>query len=86
VATGTVVACGLAVVLRIENEPGRRRILVGALCATMALVFALALAIPFLRDFYELTTPTSEAVVAWAIGSVIGIAGMLGVLRVLRVE
>jgi cation-transporting P-type ATPase E len=85
VATGIVVACGLAVVMRLESEPGRRRLAVGGLCAVMALLFALALAIPFLRDFYELSTPTGEAVAAWALGSALGIGGMLGALRLLRV-
>ena len=32
VATGIVVVCGLAVVMRLETEPGRRRVAVGALC------------------------------------------------------
>jgi magnesium-transporting ATPase (P-type) len=85
VATGIVVAGGLAVVLRLEAHGGRRGIAVGALCAAMALVFLLALAIPFLRHFYELTTPTGDAVVAWAIGSAVGIGGMVGLLRLLRV-
>jgi hypothetical protein len=48
-------------------------------------LFLLALAIPFLRHFYELTTPTGDAIVAWAIGSALGIGGMLGALRLLRV-
>ena len=85
VATGIVVVCGLAVVMRLEAEPGRRRLAVGGLCAVMALLFALALAIPFLRDFYELSTPTGEAVAAWAVGSALGVGGMLGALRLLRV-
>ncbi len=85
VATGIVVVCGLAVVMRLEGEGGRRRLAVGALCAAMLLLFALALAVPFLRDFYELSTPTAEAVAAWAIGAALGIGGMLGGLRLLRV-
>ena len=85
VATGIVVVCGLAVVMRLETEPGPRRLAVGGLCAAMALLFALALAIPFLRDFYELSTPTGEAVAAWAMGSALGIGGMLCALRLLRV-
>src|SRR4029079_522895 len=40
VATGIVVACGLAVVMRLEGRGGRR-IAVGSLCAAMALLFAL---------------------------------------------
>ena len=85
VATGIVVASGLAVVMRLEAHGGRRRIAVAALCGAMALLFLLALAIPFLRNFYELTKPTGDAVAAWALGSALGIGGMLGVLRLLRV-
>ena len=83
VATGIVVVCGLAVVMRLEGERGRRRLAVGVLCAAMALLFVLALLVPFLRDFYELTTPTGEAVASWAIGVSLGVGGMLGVLRLL---
>ena len=85
VATGIVVACGLAVVMRLETEPGRRRLAVAGLCAAMALLFLLALVVPFLRDFYELSTPTGEAVAAWALGVALGVGGMLGALRLLRV-
>ncbi|MCW3064537.1 MAG: ATPase, P-type (transporting), superfamily, subfamily, partial [Solirubrobacterales bacterium] len=86
VATGIVVVCGLAIVMRLEGEGGRRRLAVGALCAAMALLFVVALAVPFLRNFYELSTPTGEAVVAWAVGTAVGIVGMLGGLRLLRVS
>ncbi len=85
VATGIVVVCGLAVVMRLENESGRRRFAVGTLCAVMGALFALALFIPILRDFYELTEPHAELVYAWAIGATVGLAGMLASLRLLRV-
>ena len=85
VATGIVVVCGLAVVLRLEAERGPRRLAITGLCALMLALFALALVIPFLRQFYELSTPTSESVAAWAIGTTLGVAGMLGSLRLLRV-
>jgi hypothetical protein len=85
VATGVVVVCGLAVVLRLEARGRHRRsIAVGALCLAMALLFGLALAVPFLRDFYELAKPTGDAVAAWAVGSALGIGGMLGALRLFR--
>jgi hypothetical protein len=41
-------------------------------------LFVLALAVPFLRNFYELSTPTGKAVAAWAAGTALGIVGMLG--------
>ena len=85
VATGIVVVCGLAVVMRLEGEGGRRRVAVVGLCAAMALLFVLALVVPFLRDFYELSTLTGEAVVAWAVGAACGVGGMLGALRLVRV-
>ena len=85
VATGIVVVCGLAVVLRLESEGGRRRLALAGLCALMASLFVLALAVPFLRDFYELATPTGEAVIAWGAGTVLGVGAMLGSLRLLSV-
>jgi P-type E1-E2 ATPase len=84
VATGVVVICGLAVVIRLESEGGRRRLMVAGLCALMALLFGLALVVPVLRDFYELVAPTGEAVIAWALGAIIGIGTMLVALRLLR--
>jgi magnesium-transporting ATPase (P-type) len=85
VATGIVVVCGLAVVLRLEQSRGQRRLALAGLCALMLALFALALVVPFLREFYELSTPTGESVAAWAIGTVIGVSGMLGALRLLHV-
>jgi magnesium-transporting ATPase (P-type) len=84
VATGILVVCGLAVVLQIESEGAgpRRRIAVAALCALMAFLFVIALIVPFLRHFYELTTPTSEEAAAWAIGAILGTGGMVLALRV----
>ena len=52
--------------------------------ALMALLFALALVIPFLRNFYELATPTSQAVGAWAVGTALGVGTMLASLRLLH--
>jgi magnesium-transporting ATPase (P-type) len=85
VATGIVVACGLAVVLKIESECAgpRRRIAVTGLCALMALLFVVSFLVPWLRHFYELTSPTAGDVGAWAIGVAIGVTGMLLSLRLL---
>src|SRR6266536_4854503 len=56
----------------------------GRVCEPYALLFVLALVVPFLRNFYELSTPTVEAVGAWAAGVALGVGGMLGALRLLR--
>ena len=85
VATGIVVVCGLATVIRLETEPGHRRLAIAGLCALMAMLFALALIVPFLRNFYELATPNKQAVAAWAIGIAIGVGTMMSALRLLRV-
>ena len=85
VTTGIVVVCGLAVVMRLEPGGGRRRLALAGLSALMLALFALALVVPFLREFYELSTPTGEMVAAWAVGTLIGVAGMLAALRLLRV-
>ena len=85
VATGIVVICGLAVVIRLEREHGWRRFAIVALCAMMALLYALALIVPFLRSFYELTTPTGEEAAAWAVGTLLGVGAMLASLRLLQV-
>jgi magnesium-transporting ATPase (P-type) len=84
VATGIVVVGGLAVVMRLETEGGRRRLAVAGLCAAMAALFAVALLVPFLRSFYELATPTGEAAVAWALGTALGVGAMLVALRLAR--
>jgi magnesium-transporting ATPase (P-type) len=84
VATGIVVICGLAVVMRLETDRGRRRLMVAGLCALMVLLFAVALVVPFLRTFYELATPTGVAAAAWALGTLVGVGLMLCSLRLLR--
>ena len=67
--------------MRLEDESGRRRLAVAALCAAMALLFVLALAVPFLRDFYELAKPSDDIVAGVGIAVAIGVGGMLAALR-----
>jgi cation-transporting P-type ATPase E len=78
----TVVVSGLAIVFALEDQPGTRRLVVGALCAAMALLFFGACAIPAAREFFEIADPTGGMIGAWLIGSAVAIA-LLGVaLRV----
>jgi cation-transporting P-type ATPase E len=81
----TVVVSGLAIVFALEDQPGTRRLVVGALCAAMALLFFGACAIPAAREFFEIADPTSGMIGAWLIGSAVAIV-LLGVaLRVVAV-
>jgi cation-transporting P-type ATPase E len=81
VTAATVVTAGLAIVIVLEDEPGNRRLAVGALCAVMALGFALVCAIPAGREFFDLATPTGGIVAAWAIGTAVCLALLAVALR-----
>jgi cation-transporting ATPase E len=83
VTAATVVSAGLAIVIALEDEPGRRRF--AGLCALMALGFVLAAALPFSRDFFELATPTGGMAAAWALGAATAIALLAVALRVVAV-
>ncbi len=84
VTAATVVTVGLAIVMVLEDEPGRRRLAVGSLCALMALGFVLVCALPAGRDFFELATPNGEMVAAWAIGAAVAVVLLGFALRVVR--
>jgi cation-transporting ATPase E len=81
----TAVVAGLSIVFALENEPGKRRLVVGALVATMAALFFGACTIPAARDFFEIDELTSGMAAAWAIGSALSIALLAVALRVFRV-
>ncbi len=66
-ATTILVAAGLYLVLVLEGAGRRRRQAVGGLCAAMAGLYALALALPAGRTFFALHAPT-PAIVATAAG------------------
>ena len=84
VTVTTVVTAGLAIVMVLEDEPGGRRLAVGALCALMALGLVLVCALPAGRRFFELATPTGQMVAAWGIGSALVLALLAVALRVVR--
>ncbi|MDX6654457.1 MAG: cation-transporting P-type ATPase, partial [Solirubrobacterales bacterium] len=81
----TVVVSGLAIVFALEDVPGTRRLLVGALCVVMALLFFGACAIPVARDFFEIATPTGGMIAAWLIGSAVSIVLLAVALRIVAV-
>lgn len=84
VTAATVVTAGLAIVMALEDEPGKRRLAVGGLCALMALSYVLVAAIPAGRDFFDLADPTGGMAAAWAIGSAISLVLLVIALRVVR--
>ncbi|MFZ0384234.1 MAG: hypothetical protein WAL22_01090 [Solirubrobacteraceae bacterium] len=84
VTTGTVVTAGLAIVIALEDEPGRRRYAVIGLCALMAIAFVLVYAIPAGHNFFDLANPTTGMTATWAAGSAVVIALEIIALRVVR--
>ena len=85
-ATGIVVVCGLAVVMRLETQGRQRRsYAVGGLCLAMALLFGLALAVPFLRDFYRAVHAERRGRRRLGDRRRAGVGGMLTALRLLSV-
>lgn len=87
VTAATVVAAGLAIVMVLEDEPGRRRAAVAGLCALMALGFVLVAAVPLGREFFDLAAPTGAMAAAWALGTGLALALLALALRlVARLE
>jgi cation-transporting P-type ATPase E len=82
VTAATVVVSGLAIVFALEDQPGTRRLVVGALCAAMGLLFFGACAIPVAREFFEIASPTGDMIAAWLIGSAVAIVLLAVALRV----
>jgi magnesium-transporting ATPase (P-type) len=77
VATMVVVVGGLFTVLMLEGGDAaghrRRRLAVLGLCAAMAALLVLAIAIPAARSFYLLSVPDGDMLAAWAAGSAIAV-------------
>jgi cation-transporting P-type ATPase E len=84
VTVATVVTAGLAIVIVLEDEPGRRRLAVSALCALMAFGLVLVCALPAARRFFALAPATGSMVAAWAIGSALMLVLLAVALRVVR--
>jgi cation-transporting ATPase E len=82
VTTATVVAAGLMIVMALEDEPGRRRLAVGALCAVMAVGFAVVNAVPFAREFFDLAPFDGPMALGCAIGTAVTGILLLVALRV----
>lgn len=77
VAATAVVLVGLFLVLALEGTARRRGKLVTLLCLVLGTFYALALALPVTRDFFELAVPTAAIVATAVVGSAIAIGGLL---------
>lgn len=84
VTAATVVTAGLAIVMVLEDERGKRRLAVGGMCLLMALGFVLVAAIPAGRDFFDLATPTGGMTAAWAIGTAVTLVLLAIALRIVK--
>lgn len=83
VTAATVVTAGLAIVMVLEDEPGKRRLLVAGLCALMALGFVLAILISPIQEFFALEAFNGDMFLGWATGSALGLALMAVALKVI---
>jgi magnesium-transporting ATPase (P-type) len=76
VATSALVLVGLYLIMALEGVEGRRGKLVGLMCLVLAAVYALFLALPFTRDFFELAQPSVEIVLTAAVGASVAVVGL----------
>ncbi len=79
VATTTLVAVGLGYVIALEG--GRRRSLAVALAALMGLAYVLVMTLQGPRDFFALTRPGADALLAAAIGTAVALGAFLPLWR-----
>jgi len=70
------VLVGLYLIVALEGTAGRRGRLVGFMCVALAAVYAGALALPPVREFFELAAPSLEIVLTALVGASISVAGL----------
>ncbi len=69
IATTVLIVVGLYLILALEATGGRRDRWVGLLCAGLLLLYAVVLALPGLRGFFELDVPSAGGWLAAILGS-----------------
>ena len=77
VATTTLVATGLYLILALENGSRRRGVAVIVLCGALAGAYVLVLALPFTREFFALAYPGPFGLAAALVGAGGAVAGLL---------
>ncbi len=73
-ATSTLIVIGLYLVFALEATGPRRARWVALLCGTLLVSYVVFLALPFLREFFELEIPHLSSILMVAVGSGIAIA------------
>ena len=76
VATSVLVLVGLYLIIALEGTEGRRGNIVALMSTALAGVYSLALALPFVREFFELAAPSLEIVGTSLVGASISVAGL----------
>jgi magnesium-transporting ATPase (P-type) len=76
IATTVVVVVGLYLVLVLEARGKRRSEVIGAMCAALAGLYALALALPATRDFFELAPPGAGMLATAIVASLVSIGAL----------
>jgi magnesium-transporting ATPase (P-type) len=84
VTTAVVVTGGLASVMALEDEPGRRRLLVAGLCLVMALGLVLVWGLGAGRRYFDLAPVSGDILLAWAGGAATALVLVAGALRLTR--
>ena len=77
VATTVLVLVGLFLIIVLEATGRRRGTAVSILCAALAGVYALVLAVPFTRHFFALAVPTPPVVLTALVGTAFALAGLM---------
>jgi magnesium-transporting ATPase (P-type) len=81
VATTVLLAVGLWLVLALERSAPRRAALAGAMCAALGAAYLLVLAVPWARDFFELSAPAAGPTAVALGGAALGVAVAAAGLR-----
>ena len=76
VSTTVVITAGLYLVIALEAERPSRRHAVEALCALLGGIYALTLALPSLRHFFSLATPTPAILATAFVGAALSIGAL----------
>jgi cation-transporting ATPase E len=76
VATTVLVGVGLYLILVLEASGRRRGVAVTALCLALAGLYAVVLALPFGRSFFELALPGPAIFLTAAVGIVLAVTGL----------